>query len=294
MFFWPSGAKAVVVPAIERVIRAAGWPSVGWRPVPIDETVLDPIARAARPEIWQAVGVAEGSLSDPDARLHRARLRIERYAARIRLSGFSVVSLSTSTVVYKGLVTPAQLPAFYPDLRRREFDSALAIVHQRFSTNTAPEWRLAQPFRMLAHNGEINTIQGNRLWMRARVRDPKCLGPYAGERIVDETGSDSQSLDEAVELLRHSGFSLPHAVSRLVPPAWERDTELPPDVAAFYAYQACFSEPWDGPAALAFTDGRVVGAALDRNGFRPLRYLRTADDQLLLGSEVGHLRRRRE
>ncbi len=287
MFFWPSGAKAVVVPAIERVIRAAGWPSVCWRPVPIDETVLDPIARAARPEIWQAVGVAEGSPSDADARLHRARLRIERFAARIRLSGFSVVSLSTSTVVYKGLVTPAQLPVFYPDLRSRAFDSALAIVHQRFSTNTAPEWRLAQPFRMLAHNGEINTIQGNRLWMRARVRDPKCLGPYAGERIVDETGSDSQSLDEAVELLRHSGFSLPHAVSRLVPPAWERDAELPPDVAAFYAYQACFSEPWDGPAALAFTDGRVVGAALDRNGFRPLRYLRTADDQLLLGSEAG-------
>jgi glutamate synthase (NADPH/NADH) large chain len=145
---------------------------------------------------------------------------------------------------------------------------------------------------MLAHNGEINTIQGNRLWMRARARDPKCLGPYAGGRVVDETGSDSQSLDEVVELMRHGGFSLPHAVSRLLPPAWEQDPELPPDVAAFYAYQACFSEPWDGPAAIAFTDGRLIGAALDRNGFRPLRYLRTADDQVLLGSEAGIFDRR--
>jgi glutamate synthase (ferredoxin) len=287
MFFWPSGAKTVIVPAIERAIVAAGWRSIRWRPVPVDDDVLDPIARASRPEIWQAIGIADGSLTDADARLHRARLRIERYASRLRLTGFSVVSLSTSTVVYKGLVTPDQLPGFYKDLRSRSFESALAIVHQRFSTNTAPEWRLAQPFRMLAHNGEINTIQGNRIWMRARARDRRCLGPCAGERILDETGSDSQSLDEAVEILRHAGFSLPHAISRLVPPAWEQDAELPPDVAAFYGYQACFSEPWDGPAAIAFTDGRVAGAALDRNGFRPLRYIRTADHQLLLGSEAG-------
>jgi glutamate synthase (ferredoxin) len=287
MFFWPSGAKTAVVPAIERAIVAAGWRSIRWRAVPLEDDVLDPIARVARPEIWQAIGVADGALPDADARLHRARLRIERYAARVRLRGFSVVSLSTSTIVYKGLVTPDQLPAFYPDLRSRSFDSALAILHQRFSTNTAPEWRLAQPFRMLAHNGEINTIQANRIWMRARARDRRCLGPCAGERILDETGSDSQSLDEAVELLRRAGFSLPHAISRLVPPAWEQDAELPPDVAAFYAYQACFSEPWDGPAAIAFTDGRVAGAALDRNGFRPLRYIRTVDHQLLLGSEAG-------
>ncbi|MGH9331177.1 MAG: glutamate synthase large subunit, partial [Vicinamibacterales bacterium] len=287
MFFWPAGRKTLIVPAIERAIRAAGWQSVRWRPVPVDDDVLDPIARAARPEIWQAIGVADGAVPDADARLHRARLRIERYAARLRLHGFSAVSLSTSSVVYKGLVTPDQLPAFYPDLNSRSFDSALAIVHQRFSTNTAPEWRLAQPFRMLAHNGEINTVQGNRLWMRARARDRSCLGVYAGERILDETGSDSQSLDEVVELLRHSGFSLPHAISRLLPPAWEQDADLPPDVAAFYAYQACFSEPWDGPAAIAFTDGRLAGAALDRNGFRPLRYIRTSDDQLLLGSEAG-------
>jgi glutamate synthase domain-containing protein 2/glutamate synthase domain-containing protein 3/glutamate synthase domain-containing protein 1 len=287
MFFWPAGAKAVVAPAIERAIRSAGWPVGQWRQVPVDASVLDPVARSAQPEIWQAIGFADGTLADPDTRLHRARLRIEKYATRIKLAGFSVVSLSTSTLVYKGLVTPAQLPVFYPDLRSPAFDSALAIVHQRFSTNTAPEWRLAQPFRMLAHNGEINTIQGNRLWMRARARDPKCLGAYAGGRVVDDTGSDSQSLDEAVELLRHSGFSLPHAISRLLPPAWEQDRELAADVAAFYAYQACFSEPWDGPAAIAFTDGRVIGAALDRNGFRPLRYLRTADDHLLLGSETG-------
>jgi glutamate synthase domain-containing protein 2/glutamate synthase domain-containing protein 1/glutamate synthase domain-containing protein 3 len=287
MFFWPTGAREVVAPAIEHAIRSAGWPVVCWREVPVDPGVLNPIARASQPEIWQAIGAADGPLADPDAKLHLARLRIERYTTRIRLHGFSVVSLSTSTLVYKGLVTPEQLPAFYPDLGSPSFDSALAIVHQRFSTNTAPEWRLAQPFRVLAHNGEINTIQGNRLWMRARARDPKCLGPYSGGRVVDETGSDSQSLDEVVELMRHSGFSLTHAVSRLLPPAWEQDPELPADVAAFYAYQACFSEPWDGPAAIAFTDGRVVGAALDRNGFRPLRYLRTADDQMLLGSEAG-------
>jgi glutamate synthase domain-containing protein 2/glutamate synthase domain-containing protein 3 len=239
------------------------------------------------PDIWQLVAAADRQLPDADRALHGARLRIERQAAELRLPGFSVVSLSTATVVYKGLVTPNELPDVFQDLQDPLFQSALAIVHQRFSTNTAPEWRLAQPFRMLAHNGEINTIHGNRIWMRARARDARCLGAYAGERVLDETGSDSQSLDEVVELLRHSGFSLAHAISRLVPPAWEQDSETPPEVAAFHAYQACFSEPWDGPAALAFTDGRVIGAALDRNGFRPLRYLKTTDRQLLLGSEAG-------
>ncbi|HEX2444343.1 MAG TPA: glutamate synthase central domain-containing protein, partial [Vicinamibacterales bacterium] len=287
MFFLPAGSRGLIAPAIERTLSDAGWRWLRWRSVPMQTSRLHSAARRSMPDIWQLVAAADRQLPDADRALHGARLRIERQAAEFRLPGFSVVSLSTATVVYKGLVTPNELPDVFQDLQDPLFQSALAIVHQRFSTNTAPEWRLAQPFRMLAHNGEINTIHGNRIWMRARARDARCLGAYAGERVLDETGSDSQSLDEVVELLRHSGFSLAHAISRLVPPAWEQDSETPPEVAAFHAYQACFSEPWDGPAALAFTDGRVIGAALDRNGFRPLRYLKTTDRQLLLGSEAG-------
>jgi glutamate synthase domain-containing protein 2/glutamate synthase domain-containing protein 1/glutamate synthase domain-containing protein 3 len=287
MFFFPSDSRASLQPIIERALREDGWGWIRWRPVPVRSDALTAEMRSSRPEISQVIGVADGQMPQADARLYRARLRIRREAARLGFDGFSVVSLSTATVVYKGLVTPPDLPQFFPDLRDPRFASALAIVHLRFSTNTLPQWGLAQPFQAIAHNGEINTIAGNRLWMRARQRDAACVPLLAGESLVSETGSDSQSLDDAVELLRHSGFSLPHALSRLIPPAWERNPDLSPEVTAFYAYQSCFSEPWDGPAAIAFTDGRLTGAVLDRNGFRPIRYVRTADNLLLLGSEAG-------
>ena len=167
--------------------------------------------------------------------------------------------------------------------------SPFVVFHQRFSTNTSADWALAQPFRTIAHNGEINTIAGNRLWMRARLADGTSLAGFARTRPIRGSGSDSLTLDDAVELLSHHGYALSHVVSRLVPPAWERDEEMPRDVAAFYEYQSLVSEPWDGPTALILADGRHVGAALDRNGFRPLRVVSTADDLIAGASEVGVL-----
>src|SRR5262249_29020087 len=181
--------------------------------------------------------------------------------------------------------TPAELARFYPDLREPHFRSATALVHQRFSTNTRARWALAQPFHVLAHNGEISTIAGNRRWAGARLRAdgiPTNLGTNA-----DSHTSDSYGLDAAAHALTAKGLSLPHALGRLIPPAWEDDDAIDPSVAAFYEHQSTFSEPWDGPAAIAFTDGEVAGALLDRNGFRPARYLRTHDDRLYLGSEAG-------
>src|SRR4029079_1610986 len=201
----------------------------------------------------------------------------------------TVVSLSTRTVVYKALVTPDALDRFYPDLRRPEFASPFITFHQRFSTNTSADWALAQPFRTLAHNGEINTIAGNRLWMRARAADATARPGFTLDPPISTHGSDSLSLDDAIELLRHNGYSLAHAVARLVPPAWERDRALPPDARAFYEFQSLVSEPWDGPSALVCADGRYVGAALDRNGFRPARIVQTAGDLIAVASEVGVL-----
>src|SRR5213075_3096067 len=173
--------------------------------------------------------------------------------------------------------------------RDEAFTSRFAVFHQRFSTNTSADWALAQPFRTLAHNGEINTIAGNRLWMRARAADATALPGLSLDPPISTDGSDSRSLDDAIELLRHNGYSLAHAVSRLVPPAWERNRDLPPDVRAFYEFQSLVSEPWDGPSALVFADGRYVGAALDRNGFRPARIVTTADGLIAVASEVGVL-----
>ncbi len=192
-------------------------------------------------------------------------------------------------MVHKALVTPDALDRFYPDLADARFISPFITFHQRFSTNTSADWALAQPFRTLAHNGEINTIAGNRLWMRARAADATSLPGFNVDAPISTQGSDSLSLDDAIELLRHNGYSLAHAVTRLVPPAWERDRDLPPDVRAFYEFQSLVSEPWDGPSALVFADGRYVGAALDRNGFRPSRIVSTADDLIAVASEVGVL-----
>src|SRR6266496_973252 len=218
---------------------------------------------------------------------------MEERAADGRLDGFYVASLSHRTIVYKAMVQAVDLSEFYLDLRHPDYATAFAVFHQRFSTNTLPSWAMTQPFRLLAHNGEINTIEGNRAWMRAReatLAAPR-LGLFPGARgpVLTEGASDSASLDEALGLLTAAGRDILQGMSLLVPPAWEGDSEMPAEVRDFFDYQSCLMEPWDGPALAVFTDGKTVGAALDRNGLRPARYLVTVDGLVLLASEVGVL-----
>ena len=285
MFFLPeSGGEDVV----EYGLAQHGLPLLGWRDVPIDPDQLGDAARNTLPRIRQALIGPLASHADVDSfehDLYLARKTIERRVDADQLTGqgFYVASLSCRTLVYKGLFAAHQLPAFYTDLRNPDYESALAVFHQRYSTNTFPTWQLAQPFRLLAHNGEINTVLGNRAWMRAReARLPAAVRP-----VIWYHGSDSTSLDEALHLLERSGRNVLHALSVLMPTAWEGNTSLSPDVQAFYRYHAPMIEPWDGPSALAFADGRFVGAALDRNGLRPCRYKVTAEGLVVAGSEVG-------
>ncbi|HET7419536.1 MAG TPA: glutamate synthase large subunit [Candidatus Dormibacteraeota bacterium] len=254
-----------------------------WREVPVNVESLGERARATMPRIWH--GLIEDPGLDPDeweSRLYRARRRIERLAEAEGVRMY-LPSLSSRTVVYKGLMAGTRLADFYPDLRDERCESRLAVFHQRYSTNTMPDWRLAQPFRMLAHNGEINTITGNRAWMRAREAE---LEPELRGAIWDE-GSDSASLDNALEVLVQRGWEVSEALMSLIPDAWEGRGDLAAPVRDFYRYQSVRFEPWDGPAALAFSDGVVVGAALDRNGLRPLRWQRTRQGMVAAASEAG-------
>ncbi len=288
MLFVPPADRLQAAEIVERELRAAGARSVEWRIVPTDRTAVLRAQRHTAPKVLQLVAGFDDGRQTTDAALYRARLRIERLAGAAGLR-LTIVSLSTRTVVHKGLVSPDALDTFFPDLTDERFISPFITFHQRFSTNTSADWALAQPFRTIAHNGEINTIAGNRLWMRARAADATALPGFTVDSPIPMHGSDSLSLDAAIELLRHNGYSLAHAVTRLVPPAWERDRDLPPDVRAFYEFQSLVSEPWDGPSALVFADGRYVGAALDRNGFRPARIVTTADGLIAVASEVGVL-----
>jgi glutamate synthase (ferredoxin) len=273
---------------VERALVCAGLRLLGWRDVPIDPDALGAAARSTLPRIRQALIVPGDSRRDIHAfenALYLARKSIERSAhtAGPIKNGFYVASVSCRTLVYKGLFAAHQLPAFYPDLVDPDYQSGLAVYHQRYSTNTYPTWQLAQPFRLLAHNGEINTVLGNRAWMQAReARLPEAVRP-----VIWEEGSDSTSLDEALHLLERSGRNVLHALSVLMPTAWEDNAGISPAVRDFYRYHAPIIEPWDGPAGLAFSDGRYVGAALDRNGLRPCRYKVTAEGLVVAGSEVG-------
>jgi len=265
----------------------------GWRPVPVDLRALGERALATVPLIEQIlVGRPVGATDEEYERtLYLARKEIESQVAGEGIEGFYIPSFSHRTIVYKGLFVAPQLPRFYLDLQDRDFEASLAVFHQRYSTNTFPNWFLAQPFRMLAHNGEINTLQANRNWMYAREQEftSPIWGPH-GEKlkpIVMPGGSDSMSLDNVLEVLVMSGRDIRHALMMLVPEAWENMPDMDPDVKAFYEYHACLTEPWDGPAALAFTDGVVVGACLDRNGLRPARYKVTEDGLVIMASEVG-------
>ena len=288
MLFVDPADEARAMALVEEEFQACGALDVLWRRVATDASAVLPAQRPTTPLVLQAVAAFDDGRVRGELTAYRSRLRIERAAAEQGV-GVRVASLSTRTVVYKGLVTPETLDTFYPDLADAAFTSPFITFHQRYSTNTSADWALAQPFRTLAHNGEINTIGGNRRWMRARLADASSLPGFEGLEPIAVTGSDSRTLDDAVELMRHRGYLLAHAIARLVPPAWERDRDLPPDVRAFYEFQSLLSEPWDGPSALVFADGRYVGAALDRNGFRPARYVTTGDGLVALASEVGIL-----
>ncbi|MGK2854046.1 MAG: glutamate synthase large subunit [Microbacteriaceae bacterium] len=280
--------------AIAAIAEDEGLQVLGWREVPIEPDVLGTLARAAMPAFGQLFlsSLRTGADGQPlrGIELDRAAFRLRKLAER-RLNTY-FMSLSSRTIVYKGMVTTLQLEPFYPDLSDERFSSTLAIVHSRYSTNTFPSWPLAQPLRMIAHNGEINTVAGNRNWMRARQSqlESELLGELRPIfPIVTPGASDSASFDEVLELLALSGRSLPHAMMMMVPEAWENQTEIDPAKRAFYEYHSTLMEPWDGPAAMAFTDGTLIGATLDRNGLRPGRYLVTDDGLVVLGSEIGIL-----
>ena len=284
---------------IERAIRSEGQVLLGWRDVPRDNSVFSTAVQRIEPVIRQ-VFIGEGSdvtvTEALERKLYIIRKRAGHAIQALHLAHgkeFYVPSMSARTIVYKGMLLADQVGSYYHDLRDPRFISALALVHQRFSTNTFPSWDLSHPFRMIAHNGEINTLRGNVNWLRARQgaisspilgKDLEKLWPliYPGQ-------SDSASFDNALELLTMGGYSLVHAMMMLIPEAWEKHTLMDENRRAFYEYHAAMMEPWDGPAAVAFTDGRQIGATLDRNGLRPARYIVTDDDLVIMASESGTL-----
>lgn len=260
-----------------------------WRDVPTNPAVLGSIALADMPTIKQVfVNAPSGwRVQDLQRRLFIARRRIEK---RIDHPDFYICSFSNQTIVYKGLCMPKDLPKFYLDLADLRMQTAICLFHQRFSTNTQPRWKLAQPFRYLAHNGEINTISGNRAWARARAykyRTPLIPDLQTAAPFVNETGSDSSSLDNMLELFVCGGMDLFRAMRLLVPPAWQQNPDMDDDLRAFYDFNSMHMEPWDEPAGIVLSDGRYAACNLDRNGLRPARYVITEDRLITIASEVG-------
>jgi glutamate synthase (ferredoxin) len=309
MFFLPRldlAARAHAQDIVTSALRAQGVELVVWREVPVDPQALGQHGLNTRPHVEQALLGRSAKVGRGDAferALYLARKEMERRAREAcgqsqDGSMLYVPSLSARTIVYKGLLVAPQLAPFYADLCNPAFETAFALFHQRYSTNTFPTWERAQPFRMLCHNGEINTLQGNIAWMRAR--EPHLASTVwcdAGEGengrpplpVIDAEGSDSAMLDNVFELLTLSGREAPHALMMLVPEAWEGVSDIAPAWRAFYRYHSALMEPWDGPAAIAFTDGRIAGMTLDRNGLRPARYLVTSDGLVVAASEAGAL-----
>ncbi|HEY4996644.1 MAG TPA: glutamate synthase central domain-containing protein, partial [Solirubrobacteraceae bacterium] len=296
MCFLPtdSEARARLEALLERSVAELGQRLLGWRDVPIDERETGEVAGACRPVIRQLfVGAGEGLGDDRDA--FERKLYVIRRMCELRAEepGLYVTSSSSRTINYKGMLISYQLAAFYEDLRDERCKSALALVHSRFSTNTFPSWELAHPYRVICHNGEINTVRGNVNWMRAR--ESALSNELFGEDlerilpVVSAGNSDSATFDNVLELLMLAGRSLPHAAMMMIPEAFRDRDDLPEYLKGFYAFHSCLMEPWDGPASVAFTDGRVVGATLDRNGLRPGRWVETADGYVVLGSESGLL-----
>jgi glutamate synthase (ferredoxin) len=291
--------RASVEQQFAGIVSEEGQLLLGWRDVPTDNSSLGPTARACEPVIRQIFIGRGANVTDDTAferKLYVIRKRIEHTVARSDLSErdlFYIPSLSSRTLVYKGMLTPMQVAPMFSDLADARFDSALALVHSRFSTNTFPSWPLAHPFRFVAHNGEINTLRGNINWMRAR--EALCRSALFGDDlkklmpIVLEGGSDSATFDNVLEFLHMAGRPLPHAVLMMIPEPWSGHESMDEDRKAFYEYHGCLMEPWDGPASIAFTDGAVIGAVLDRNGLRPSRYYVTKDGLVVMASEVGVL-----
>ncbi|MCX5668971.1 MAG: glutamate synthase large subunit [Candidatus Omnitrophica bacterium] len=283
----------------EKIIKSEGQLFLGWRNVPVDNSDIGQSAKDSQPKIEQVFIGRNNKLNNVlafERKLYVIRKQVENIirACRIKQKAFFYIpSLSSRTFIYKGLLMPHQVENFFLDLSSNKIKSALALVHSRYSTNTFPTWDLSQPFRFIAHNGEINTLRGNINWMRSRQsllksqlfgKDLKKILP-----VVVPGGSDSATIDNVFELLTLSGRSLAHAISMLIPSAWEQNNLLAQNVRAFHQYHTCLIEPWDGPAAMAFTDGQCIGAVLDRNGLRPCRYIVTKDDFVVMASEVGVL-----
>jgi glutamate synthase (NADPH) large chain len=305
MCFLPQDEESrnAAIAQFERYVTAEGQQLIGWRDVPTDAEGLGTAVLESMPVIRQAFVARGAHIRDQDA-FERKLLAIRKQtqnplaelAAKRNLPGltqFYIPSFSTRTIVYKGLLLATQVGKFYKDLTNPLTESALAMVHQRFSTNTFPSWKLAHPFRFLSHNGEINTVRGNVNWMNARRRtlESPLLGADLDKMwpLIPHGQSDTASIDNALELLLAGGYSLPHAVMLLIPEAWAGNALMDPKRRAFYEYHAALMEPWDGPAAIAFTDGRQIGATLDRNGLRPARFLVTDDDIVVMASEAGVL-----
>src|SRR6195952_5267221 len=297
-------ARTVAMAQLEHFLTVEKQPLIGWRDVPVDTTGLGDAVLAQMPVIRQAIIGRGPNIRDQDA--HERKLLAVRkqtqnplreLAAKKNLPGLTelyIPSMSTRTVVYKGLLLAGQVGTFYKDLTDPLAESALALVHQRFSTNTFPSWRLAHPYRFIAHNGEINTVRGNVNWMneRRRTLESDLLGPDLDKMwpLIPHGQSDTASLDNALELLIAGGYPLAHAVMMLIPEAWAGNPQMDHKRKAFYEYHAALMEPWDGPAAVAFTDGRQIGATLDRNGLRPARFIVTRDDRIVMASEMGVLK----
>jgi len=283
---------------LERILREEGLSVIGWRDTPVRASAIGRVARGSQPYIQQIfvnrpMGMDENTF---ERKLYIVRKRAESEIASSDMEDretFYIPSLSARTIVYKGLLLAPQIANFYEELADPSVKSALCLVHQRFSTNTFPSWKLAHPYHYVAHNGEINTLRGNVNWMHAR--QSLLRSPLFGEDIsklfpiIEAGGSDSANFDNAVELLFQSGRSLPHVMAMLIPEAWAGNPHMSPEKQAFYEYHASLMEPWDGPAVIAFTDGRVIGAILDRNGLRPGRYTVTHDDMVVMASEAGVL-----
>ena len=302
MVFLPNDEKQKqhCIDELNKIITEEGQQILGWRDVPIDSSSLGSMAKAGEPTFKQVFIARSEDLADEAAferKLYVIRKRIEHKIANdyhlTEREHFYIPSLSYRTCVYKGMLTGSQFEPMFPDVSDKDFESALALVHQRFSTNTFPAWELAHPFRYVAHNGEINTVRGNANWMCAR--ESLCKSDLFGDDlqklfpIVQEGGSDSATFDNVMEFLHMSGRPLAHTVLMMIPEAWSGHETMDDARKAFYEYHACLMEPWDGPASIAFTNGEVIGAVLDRNGLRPSRYYVTKDDMVVMASEVGVL-----
>jgi len=297
LVFLPSEKKdrEETIKIFEKIIKDEGLDIITWRDVPVDNNVIGDIALKSEPKISQIFVAKKGMDQETlERKLYIIRKLTEN---KIRNSSFEqkdyfyLPSFSSKTIIYKGMLMPDQVKTFFLDLQDERYTSQIALVHSRFSTNTFPAWSLAQPFRIVAHNGEINTIKGNRFWMQARESafeseifgdDIKKILP-----VIEPGKSDSASFDNALEMLVATGRSLPHALMMLIPESWNEKNPIPDDLKYFYEYHSTFMEPWDGPASMVFCDGRYVGGTLDRNGLRPSRYIITKDDMIVMGSEVG-------